>query len=145
MTHRMTAVAILVLVGAAVVLSRKGEGKGRVARFATGWFCLILVQAFLGAYTVWSNKAADVATAHVACGALSLVWGSLLFIGTAPLARKTVVLGTIWSAVRSLRSTAFLPDAQGAAASLSPSPQKRCCADSAPNSKSSYNREEVGA
>src|SRR5688572_23085970 len=134
MTHRIMAVVILVLVGACALLSRNGDGK--VSRFATGWFCLILAQAFLGAYTVWSNKAADVATAHVACGAVSLVWGSLLFIGTAPLVRKPVECGgvvrtdrAIWSAVRSLRSTAFLPDAQGAAASLSPSPQKRCCAD----------------
>jgi cytochrome c oxidase assembly protein subunit 15 len=87
MTHRMTAMLILVLVGAAAVLSRKGEKHAKVARLAAGWFCVILAQAFLGAYTVWSNKAADVATAHVAVGALSLVWGSLLFIGTAPLAR----------------------------------------------------------
>lgn len=89
MAHRITAVTILILVGACAVLSRKGESHGRVASFATGWFCVILAQAFLGAYTVWSNKAADVATAHVACGALSLVWGTLLFIGTAPMARKT--------------------------------------------------------
>ena len=53
-----------------------------------GWFCLILFQGFLGAYTVWSNKAADVATAHVAFGALSLVLGGLIYTGTAPLAAK---------------------------------------------------------
>jgi heme a synthase len=87
MTHRLTAAAILLLVGACVLLSRKGEKHPRIARFAIGWFCLILLQASLGAYTIWSNKAADVATAHVAFGALSLLWGSLLFIGTAPLAR----------------------------------------------------------
>jgi heme a synthase len=88
MTHRITAVAILALVGACARLSRKGEKHAGVAGYATGWFCVILAQAFLGAYTVWSNKAADVATAHVACGALSLAWGSLLFIGTAPLAKR---------------------------------------------------------
>jgi len=38
---------------------------------------LILVQAGLGAWTIWSNKAADVATAHVLVGALSLVTGAL--------------------------------------------------------------------
>jgi heme a synthase len=91
MAHRITAAAILAMVAAAVVLSRKGEKHAGVKRFAAGWFCLILSQAFLGAYTVWSNKAADVATAHVACGALSLVWGSLLFIGTSPLAKKSPV------------------------------------------------------
>ena len=89
MTHRITAAAILTLVAAGAVLSRKGQKHAKVTRYATGWFCLILVQAFLGAYTVWSNKAADLATAHVACGALSLVWGSLLFLGTAPLAKTT--------------------------------------------------------
>ena len=39
------------------------------------WLGLILVQVALGAWTIWSNKAADVATAHVLVGALSLVTG----------------------------------------------------------------------
>ena len=34
----------------------------------------------LGAATIWSNKAADIATAHVVVGALSLVTGALLTI-----------------------------------------------------------------
>jgi hypothetical protein len=34
----------------------------------------------LGAFTIWSNKAADVATAHMVVGALSLVTGALLTI-----------------------------------------------------------------
>ena len=88
MAHRMTAGVILLGVGVCMALSRRGGDHRGVKRFATGWFVLILVQAGLGAYTVWSNKAADIATAHVAVGALSLVWGSLLFIGTAPLARR---------------------------------------------------------
>jgi len=46
-------------------------------RLALLWFALILVQAGLGAWTIWSNKAADVATAHVLVGALSLVTGAL--------------------------------------------------------------------
>jgi cytochrome c oxidase assembly protein subunit 15 len=41
---------------------------------------LILAQVALGAWTIWSNKAADVATAHVLVGALSLVTGALWFI-----------------------------------------------------------------
>jgi cytochrome c oxidase assembly protein subunit 15 len=40
---------------------------------------LIAVQITLGIYTIWTNKAADIATAHVAVGALSLVW-AVLFI-----------------------------------------------------------------
>jgi cytochrome c oxidase assembly protein subunit 15 len=45
------------------------------------WLGLILTQALLGAATVWSNKAADVATAHVLLGAVSLVWGIVLSLG----------------------------------------------------------------
>jgi heme A synthase len=31
---------------------------------------LLLLQILLGAWTIWSNKAADIATAHVALGAI---------------------------------------------------------------------------
>ena len=37
-----------------------------------------LVIGSLGAATIWSNKAADVATLHVTMGALSLVTGALI-------------------------------------------------------------------
>ena len=50
-----------------------------IARSASAWgavwLLMILCQVGLGAWTVWSNKAADVATAHMALGALSLVVG----------------------------------------------------------------------
>jgi heme a synthase len=42
------------------------------------WIVMILAQIGLGAWTIWSNKAADVATAHMALGALSLLVGALL-------------------------------------------------------------------
>jgi heme A synthase len=38
---------------------------------------LIFAQVALGAATIWTNKAADIATAHVMVGALSLVTGTL--------------------------------------------------------------------
>jgi heme A synthase len=38
---------------------------------------LILLQVGLGAATIWTNKAADVATAHVLVGALALAVGAL--------------------------------------------------------------------
>jgi cytochrome c oxidase assembly protein subunit 15 len=41
------------------------------------WFALILFQVGLGAATIWTNKAADVATAHVLVGALALAVGAL--------------------------------------------------------------------
>jgi cytochrome c oxidase assembly protein subunit 15 len=39
------------------------------------WVALVACQIALGAWTIWSNKAADVATAHVAVGAVMLSFG----------------------------------------------------------------------
>jgi len=86
MAHRMNAMVILAVVAACALVLRKGESTTRITRFTHVWFFVILAQAGLGAYTVWSNKAADVATAHVALGALSLACGGLLFMAAAPLA-----------------------------------------------------------
>jgi cytochrome c oxidase assembly protein subunit 15 len=47
---------------------------------ALAWLGLILTQVLLGATTIWSNKAADIATAHVLVGALSLALGAILSI-----------------------------------------------------------------
>jgi cytochrome c oxidase assembly protein subunit 15 len=78
MTHRVTAFCIFVAVAwlAGAARSRLGAGSP-VARLAALWFGAILLQIILGAATIWTNKAADLATAHVAVGALSLVVGSL--------------------------------------------------------------------
>jgi cytochrome c oxidase assembly protein subunit 15 len=50
-------------------------------RCASVWLLLVFVQFCLGAWTVLSNKAADIATAHVFCGALTLMVGVLLAVG----------------------------------------------------------------
>ncbi len=42
------------------------------------WIVLLLAQVTLGAWTIWSNKAADIATAHVAVGATMLSLGVCL-------------------------------------------------------------------
>lgn len=88
MVHRLVAVLITVAVVVCLMKSRPGTPLRRVAG---GWLGLILIQIALGAWTIWSNKAADVATAHVVVGALSLVTGALAclisfrrFSGTAP-------------------------------------------------------------
>jgi heme a synthase len=39
------------------------------------WVALVVGQIALGSWTIWSNKAADVATAHVAVGAVMLSFG----------------------------------------------------------------------
>jgi heme A synthase len=42
------------------------------------WLVLTFVQITLGAWTIWSNKAADIATAHVAVGAIMLSLGVII-------------------------------------------------------------------
>jgi cytochrome c oxidase assembly protein subunit 15 len=78
MAHRILALGIIIAVGWCARLSRRTLGAAHpVARLMLGWIGLILLQALLGAATIWSKKAADVATAHVLVGALSLTLGSI--------------------------------------------------------------------
>lgn len=74
MVHRIVAVLITVAVIWCFARTRSGTS---LRRWAAVWLGLILVQVALGAWTIWSNKAADIATAHVVVGALSLVTGAL--------------------------------------------------------------------
>jgi cytochrome c oxidase assembly protein subunit 15 len=79
LAHRIMAGVILLGVAGTVWSTRRHYGWKRVqTRMATAWLGLILIQASLGAATIWTNKAADIATAHVAVGALSLVTGAAL-------------------------------------------------------------------
>jgi heme a synthase len=78
MTHRMVALAIGILVALCAWQSRRQlGGQNPLAKLAAFWLGLILCQIGLGAATIWTNKAADVATLHVMVGALSLVTGAL--------------------------------------------------------------------
>ena len=79
MAHRIGAIFTLIAAGCVALKIKNEFGRAtRVFRFALGWFGLIINQAVLGAATVWTQKAADVATAHVILGAASLVVGSVL-------------------------------------------------------------------
>jgi cytochrome c oxidase assembly protein subunit 15 len=79
MTHRLVALAILGAVFWAAWLTQKRSGWSTWAtQLSASWLVLVLCQAALGAATIWTNKSADIATAHVAVGALSLVTGSIL-------------------------------------------------------------------
>ena len=81
MIHRLIAICILVAVAYSARLTRRTLGpRHMVARLSMVWLGLILLQAALGAATVWSNKAADVATLHVLVGALSLACASIISI-----------------------------------------------------------------
>jgi cytochrome c oxidase assembly protein subunit 15 len=81
MAHRLVALLILAAVGfCASALWRKLGPADRLTRLGLVWFGLIFVQALLGAATIWTNKAADIATGHVIVGALSLATGAILSI-----------------------------------------------------------------
>ena len=77
MVHRVAAFLILAGVAAAVWLAWKRlGGKDSLTKLALSWLALIFVQIALGAATIWTDKAADMATLHVLVGALSLVTGA---------------------------------------------------------------------
>jgi cytochrome c oxidase assembly protein subunit 15 len=79
MAHRLMAVAVGLAIGGAFWLTRRKLARGHpVRRLAGLWFALVIVQFGLGAWTVWSNKAADITTLHVVTGALTLLTGALL-------------------------------------------------------------------
>jgi len=78
MAHRGAALAIFILVALCAWQAwRRLGGKDSLTKLALGWLALILAQVVLGAATIWFNKAADVATAHVLVGALALTIGAL--------------------------------------------------------------------
>jgi len=88
MAHRSLGFAIFACVSAAAVVARRRleakMGSSGLRCFGTG--CLHS-RLGLGAATIWSNKAADVATAHVMVGAVSLVLGAIACIISARTAR----------------------------------------------------------
>ena len=81
MVHRLVAYAIFLGVAAAAMLSRKKlGGADALTRLAFAWLGLLTLQIGLGAWTVWSNKAADVTTLHVMVGASALLVGALWWL-----------------------------------------------------------------
>jgi cytochrome c oxidase assembly protein subunit 15 len=79
LAHRFLAVLIAVGVVASLFAARKtGENAGVLSRFTDSWFLLVCCQITLGAWVIWSNKAADVATTHVAVGATMFALGIAL-------------------------------------------------------------------
>jgi heme a synthase len=75
-THRF--VALLIGIGVIAFCSRVWRDARQVSalkKLSMWWVAFLLVQLTLGAWTIWSNKAADIATAHVAVGAIMLSFG----------------------------------------------------------------------
>ena len=78
LTHRAGAVALLLIVITTAVLAVTRTPLGHWMRaWSLLWVGAILLQILLGAITIWSNKAADVATSHMALGALLTAFGIL--------------------------------------------------------------------
>src|SRR5256714_11257152 len=76
MTHRF--VALLIGIGVIAFCSRVWRNARQVAalkKLSVWWVVSLFGQLTLGAWTIWSNKAADIATAHVAVGAIMLSFG----------------------------------------------------------------------
>jgi len=88
MVHRIMACLVLGSVAwAAGVAQRRLGWTSILTRLSLAWLGLVLLQMTLGAATIWTNKAADLATAHVALGALSLGTGALLALMAARCSR----------------------------------------------------------
>jgi cytochrome c oxidase assembly protein subunit 15 len=79
MVHRILALLIFCSVCASAWIARKAlSRKHPLAKLTLVWAGLLCLQVILGAATIWSTKAADIATLHVVVGALSLAAGLLL-------------------------------------------------------------------
>src|SRR5438128_8358733 len=76
MAHRFLAALIGIAV-IALCLRVWKDARAIIAlrRLSILWVLLFLLQFTLGAWTIWSDKAADVATSHVAVGAIMLSFG----------------------------------------------------------------------
>jgi cytochrome c oxidase assembly protein subunit 15 len=99
--HRIWAVMIaIVLHSVAVGIIRHRELASRIRLTAGFWIVLVLSQIGLGAWTVWSNKAADVATAHVFVGALTLMTGVLLSVSLSAMIARSARSKNSWTAAR---------------------------------------------
>jgi len=78
LVHRAGAVALLLVVITTAFLSVARTPLGHWMRsWSLLWVAAILFQILLGATTIWTNKAADVATSHMALGALLTAFGIL--------------------------------------------------------------------
>ena len=76
MAHRFGAVLVAVgVIWYAIGLRRRGDAPRPLLTLSSFWVFFLALQITLGAWTIWTNKAADVATAHVAVGATMLALG----------------------------------------------------------------------
>jgi len=95
MAHRFLALVIAAGVIACLFQARGAKLRNTpLARFSDTWFLLLACQIILGAWVIWSNKAADIATAHVAIGATMLAFGVTISTISLRLSRSSEVAPT---------------------------------------------------
>ena len=75
MAHRFLA---LMIAGGVIAFLFGARRSAMLTRLCGAWCLLLVCQITLGAWTIWSNKAADIATAHVAVGATMLAMGIII-------------------------------------------------------------------
>lgn len=91
MAHRILAGILFFVAGLLLGIGLRKLPKGHwLGSFLIVWFALFCLQSLLGAATIWSNKAADIATLHVILGAMILALGALLGIIALRLAAVSV-------------------------------------------------------
>ncbi|MGB8342070.1 MAG: COX15/CtaA family protein [Chthoniobacterales bacterium] len=79
MAHRFVAAIIGLTIAIFWYLVRRERARPPFLRNLSNlWLALVLLQITLGAWTIWSNKAADIATAHVAVGAITFATGIVI-------------------------------------------------------------------
>jgi cytochrome c oxidase assembly protein subunit 15 len=79
MAHRFGALIIgFSILGFWLFVRRNAFAIAPLRKVSTFWLVLVIVQIALGGWTILSNKAADIATAHVAVGAVTFVTGVAL-------------------------------------------------------------------
>jgi len=96
MAHRLVALGIVA--GIVVSARRASRLLGRahpVTRLARVWVWVVLVQFGLGAVTIWTEKSADLTTAHVGVGAVTLLLGALACVIAC---RDMLGLTRVWDA-----------------------------------------------
>ncbi|PYM16738.1 MAG: hypothetical protein DME18_00780, partial [Verrucomicrobia bacterium] len=98
MVHRVIAGAIVCLAALGAWLTRgQLRWQNPLSKISLAWFGLIMFQTILGAATIWTGKSANMATAHVACGAVSLMTGAMLILlslrGLVPVERQARAAG----------------------------------------------------
>jgi cytochrome c oxidase assembly protein subunit 15 len=76
MAHRFLASIIAIaIIGFCARVGREPRSLAALKRLSMLWVALVVCQIAFGGWVIWSNKAADVATAHVALGAIMLSFG----------------------------------------------------------------------